>query len=80
MRNKNSFATQTIQSGSCVLFKKTDKYLIKNKPKAEDNRSLLLSVFDDLNNLYDLLNRLNYLIQKRKIKQNLNSELLGDKK
>jgi hypothetical protein len=69
MINRNAFTTRTIQSCSCVSFKNTDKDLIKNKPKAEDDRSLLLSLFDDLNNLYDLLKGLNSLIRKKKLKQ-----------
>jgi hypothetical protein len=57
--------TQTIQPCSwkialCV----TDKDLPIQKPEAEDNKSLLLSIFDSLNKLYGNLNRLNYMIQK----------------
>jgi hypothetical protein len=40
-------------------------------------RSLLLSIFDKLNNLYEKLNRLNYLIDRRNIEQLLYHEREG---
>jgi hypothetical protein len=46
-----------------------DNNLSIQKPEAQDNMSLMLSILDKLNNLYDKLNRLNYLIQRKKIKQ-----------
>jgi hypothetical protein len=61
--------TQTIQSRSCVSLREADKDLNKKKPETEDNISLLLNIFDSLNNLYDKLSRLHYLIQKRNIEQ-----------
>ena len=61
--------TQTIQLRSCATLNETGKGLNINKLEIEDNRSLFLSVFDSLNNLYEKLNRLNYMIQKRNIKQ-----------
>jgi len=61
--------TQTIQSRSCVSLREADKNLNKNKPETEDYKSLLLHIFDSLNNLYEKLNRLDYLIQKRNIEQ-----------
>jgi hypothetical protein len=45
----------------------TVKDLPLNKPETEDNMSLLLSVFDSLNNLCEKLNRLNCIIQRRNI-------------
>jgi hypothetical protein len=78
MINKNTFITQTIQSCSCVSFKEKDKDLTKIKPKEEDNMSLLLTIFDGLNNLYEMLNRLNYVIQRKKIKLTLYPELKGE--
>jgi hypothetical protein len=61
--------TQTIQPCSWAVLNKPDKDLTKNKPEAEDNRKLLLSVFDSLNNLCEKLNRLNYLLQRRNLEQ-----------
>jgi hypothetical protein len=76
MINKNTFITQTVQSCACVSIKEKD--LSKIKPKEEDNMSLLLTIFDGLNNLYELLNRLNYEIQRKKIKLTLYPELKGE--
>jgi hypothetical protein len=39
------------------------------KPKTEDNKSLYYSLLDDLNELYKLLCKLNYITQERNIKQ-----------
>jgi hypothetical protein len=72
--------TQTIQSRSCVSLKEADKDLNKNKLETEDNRILLLSVFDSLNNLNEKLIRLNYLIQRKNIEQILYSTEKGENK
>jgi hypothetical protein len=69
MKNKGTFMTQTVQSRPCVSLRKADKDLNKNGLETEDNKSLLLHIFDSLNNLYEKLNRLHYLIQKRNIEQ-----------
>jgi len=39
----------------------------ENNSEPEDNRKLLLAVYDNLNELYEKLNRLNYVIEKRKL-------------
>jgi hypothetical protein len=62
--------TQTVQPRSRVFLHSTDKGLDR-KPKKEDNMSLLLSIFDSLNNLYEKLNRLNYVIQRKNMELNL---------
>jgi len=69
MRKEKPFITQTIQPRSWTLLCEASKDLTKNKLETEDNMSLLLKVFDNLNNLYEKLNRLNYVIQRRNIKQ-----------
>jgi hypothetical protein len=61
--------TQTIQSRSGVSLKEADMDLNKNKPETETNKNLLIHIFDSLNNLYEKLNRLDYLIQRKNIKQ-----------
>jgi hypothetical protein len=61
--------TETIQPRSRVTLNNTEKYFTINKPQEEDNISLLLSIFDNLNNLYEKLNRLNYLIERRNVEQ-----------
>jgi hypothetical protein len=60
---------QTIQPRSFASLNKAGKDLKENQPETEDNMSLLLSVFDSLNNLYDKLTRLNYVIQRKNIEQ-----------
>jgi hypothetical protein len=59
--------TQTIQPCSWAVLNKADKGL--NNPEAEDNRKLLLSLFDSMNTLCEKLNRLNYVIQRRQLEQ-----------
>ena len=61
--------TQTTQPCSWAVLNKPDKGLTKNKPEPENNRELLLSVFDSLNNLNEKINRLHYLIQRKKLEQ-----------
>jgi len=59
--------TRTIQTRSYVTLNKAGKGVTAQTPETEDNRSLLLAVFDSLNKLYEKLNRLNYVIQRRNI-------------
>jgi hypothetical protein len=64
--------TQTIQPCSWVLLKKADKKLKNNEPETEDdNISLVLQVYDGLNNLYEKLSRLNYLVERKKLEKNI---------
>jgi hypothetical protein len=51
-----------------------DKNYYIQKPKKEDNKSLYFSLIDDLNELYKLLCRLNYLTQERNIKQSFSEK------
>jgi DUF1365 family protein len=46
-----------------------DKNYHIQKPKTEDNKSLYYSLIDDLNELYKLLCKLNFLTQEKNIKQ-----------
>jgi len=63
---REDLMTQTVQPRSWATLSNAGEDL--NKPKAEeDNRSLLLSVFDSLNELYEKLNRLNYVIKRKNI-------------
>ena len=61
--------TQTVQLRSGVTLCEADKDLTVQKPETEDNRSLLLSIFDCLNNLYENLNKLNYVLQRKNIER-----------
>jgi len=72
--------TQTIQPRSLGYLSEAEKNLTINKPEAEDNMSLLLSVFDSLNKLHEKLNRLDYVIQRKKIEQKINNQNKGEKK
>jgi hypothetical protein len=56
--------TKTIQFHSWTLLNEPEADLTINKEsEAEDNLSLLLSICDNLNELYETLNRLNCIIQ-----------------
>jgi hypothetical protein len=59
--------TQTVQPRSLVYLNETGKDLTLSKGETEDNMSLLLSLFDSLNNLYEKINRLDYLIKRKNI-------------
>jgi len=58
---------QTKQPRSWVSLTETGKDLSVNKPEKEDNISLLLSICDSLNILYEKLNRLDYLLERKKM-------------
>jgi len=61
--------TQTTQPCTWGILHNAGKDLTIKRPEAEDNRNLLLAVFDSLNNLNEKLNRLNYLLARRNIEQ-----------
>jgi hypothetical protein len=70
--------TQTIQPCSWAYLNKTEEKLNIDKSKAENNLSLLFSVFESLNNLCEALNRLDYLIQRKNIEQIINNQKEGE--
>jgi len=72
--------TKTIQFRSHVTLCETNKVLTIQKPETEDNRALLLAVFDSLNNLYEKLNKLNFALQRKNIEQLLYPRGRGDTK
>ena len=49
------------------FFNNAGKNLAINKNETEDIRSLVLAVYDNLNNLYEKLNRLNYVLERKKM-------------
>jgi hypothetical protein len=59
--------TQTIQPRSFAYLSKKEKDLTISKDETEDNMSLLLHVFDDLNTLCEKLSRLDYELKRLKI-------------
>jgi len=61
--------TQTTQPRSWATLSEAGKDLTIRKPEAEDNRSLMLSVFDNLNDLREKLSRLEYLLKRKSIEQ-----------
>jgi len=70
--------TQTIQPRSEVTLNKTEKDL----NQTEDNKKLLLALFDSMNKLTETVNRLNYVVQRKKLEQILYQEKMrgGGKK
>jgi len=72
--------TKTIQPRTWAILNETNKDLTIHKPETEDIRSLLLLVFDSLNDLYEKLNRLNYMLQRRNIEHILYPKDKGVKK
>ena len=62
--------TQTIQPASWATLSETEKIL----NQTEDNRKLLLSVFDSLTKLSETVNKLNFVIQRKKLEQILFQE------
>ena len=72
--------TKTVQFRSGVTLCKTGKDLTIQEPETEDNRDLLLAVFDSLNNLYEKLNKLNYVLQRNNIEHFLYPGSKGETK
>jgi len=68
--NADGFSsTQTAQPCSWAVLNEGGKDLNGNEPETEDNRELLLSIFDGLNNLYEKLSRLCYILERRNMEQ-----------
>jgi len=61
--------TQTTQSRSWAKLSEAGKDLTIQKLKTEDNRSLVLAIFDSLNNLCEKLSRLEYALKRRNLEQ-----------
>jgi len=66
--------TETIQPRSLGTLSETENGTEKNEPQTEDNRSTLLSIIDDLNKLSETVNKLDHLLERRKIEQMLYQE------
>jgi len=66
--------THTVQFHSSVLLDETGKDLTKDKVEADDNLSLLLSVYYDLNKFCEALTRLDNVINKYNIVQAIYKE------
>jgi hypothetical protein len=72
--------TQTVQSGPWDKAIETDNYVNIAISEANDNLSLLYSVFDSLNNLNQKLYRLNRVIQRKNIGLTLDCKGKGETK
>jgi len=59
--------SKTIQPRSWATLSEPGETPNESKSEPEDNRKLLLAVYDNLNELYEKLSRLNYVIEKRKL-------------
>jgi len=80
MKNEKILMTKTVQTRLLVSLSEPDKELTINKSEPEDNSGLLLQVFDNLNSLYEKLNRLNYVIERKNIEQILHQKCKGETK
>jgi len=63
--------SRTIQPRSWASLSSDGEDLNANKSEAEDNKILLLSVLDSLNSLYEKVNRLDYLLKRKEVEQDL---------
>ena len=59
--------TKTIQVRSSVLINNVNKSVTTKKPETEDNIGLMLALYDSLNTLCEKLNRLDYLLNRKRM-------------
>jgi len=69
--NAGRSSTRTVQPRSWAVLNEagTNPAANKPEPQPEDNRKLLLSVLDGLDSLYEKLNRLCNIIERKNIEQ-----------
>jgi len=70
--------TKTTQPRSWGVISNRGEDLNIKKPEAEDNFSLMLSIYDSLNNLYEKLNRLDYLMKRKTMELSINGKNKGE--
>ncbi|WP_461246655.1 hypothetical protein [Treponema sp. R6D11] len=63
--------SRTIQPRSWASLSNAGEDLNKNKPETENNRTIVLSLIDSLNNLYEKLTRLDNVMRKISTEQKL---------
>jgi len=63
--------SKTIQPCSWGTLSKEEKDTEKNEPQTEDNRSILLSIIDNLNKLSETINKLDNVLERKRIEQML---------
>jgi len=61
--------TKTVQVRSCVLLSNAGKNLAINTHETEDNKGLILYLYDSLNTLYEKLSRLEYLLKRKQLEK-----------
>jgi len=72
--------TYSVQYSSFVSLKEADEDKTIDEAKDEDSMNLWLSLYDSLNNLSEVLSRLNYTLKKKELelmenKYNLNKKM-----
>jgi hypothetical protein len=77
MRNEGIFLTQTTQPCSWASLNEAGKDLQINKPETENNMGLIRSILDSLNNLYESLSRLGYVMERKNMETNIHREYKG---
>lgn len=65
MKDKAAIVTRTVQPRSWVSLGGAGGGLTADKPEAEDTMSLLLSLYGNLNALYEILSGLSCKIEKK---------------
>jgi len=63
--------SRTIQPRSWASLSNAGENLNEKKPETENNKTLLISLFDNLNTLKEKLNKLDYLLKRIEIEHNL---------
>jgi len=63
---KEAGLTYTVQSHSWTVLNEAERDQTTDKPATEDNVSLLFSICEGLNNLYEKLSKLDYMLKKEK--------------
>ena len=77
MSDKETYMTHTIQSRPCGSLSKPDTDLSVHEGETEDNMDLLLQMLGNLDNIYEKLNRLGHLLERKEIELNLHQRSKG---
>jgi hypothetical protein len=70
--------TKTTQHSSLAVVNNTQKSITKAENDIEENKRLLLSVADDMINLCEKLNRLEYILKRKSMEENLYLKTKGE--
>jgi hypothetical protein len=71
MTDKKPLMNQTIQSYTQISLNEARKYLTINKDETENNKKLLLSIFDKINKLNEVSRRLDSKIERKILEKSL---------